>query len=353
MIVTSSNNEKISQKPSTSSQINKPLFTGEALFTVETVNPTKDEIIQLKDLQNIADMVREPQYTNIQRSNDVYTKIEFVLSFDPNKLLGVTGKYPNKLFVEYRIYINDKLNVSNDNSKVQVIDSHKNTAWVGYDSSKTPAECLAAEIEKKSKVSPDKIGYLTKIDSKTVRFAKNGESVLYDFLFNMTTLAIHNPDKGNSLENFVIGDSVEKASEAFSALVKGDFSLIKEWIGNPNICAYDDGTIAQIGGLLGVYVDNSQRPQKFYQEIFTDRFTCATFRETARARRKGEDNVSMTRIPKEAYKRLTDEKYPWRAFWNNDTKIQEFNPLTYQNPVTEVIEDADIIEDDLFGDLPF
>lgn len=352
MIVTQSDNEKISKRPSSASQVTKPLFTGEALFTVETVNPTKDEIIELKDLQNIANMVKEPQYLNIQRGNDVFTKIEFVLSFNPNKLLGVTGKYPDKLFVEYRVYINDRINISKDSSKVQVIDSHKNSAWVSYTKDKTPAECLADEIAKKSKISPDKIGYLTKLDSKTVRFAKNGEVVLYDFLFNMTTLSIHNPERGNSLENFVIGDSVEKASEAFSALVKGDFSLVNEWIGNANICAYDDGTIAQVGGLLGVVVDNNQGVQKFYQEIFADRFTCSTFRETARARRKGDDNVSMTRIPKEAFKRLVDETNPWRAYWNNDAKLQEFNPLTYQNPVTEVIEDAEI-EDDIFGDLPF
>lgn len=356
MIAASSNQDNKYDKKPQGGIVSKPYFTGEALFKVEAVNPTRDETIEMKSLQNIADMIKEPQYTSIQRNNGIFTKLEFVLSFNPNTLLGVTDLYPERLFVDYRLFINDDIVYNKDKTKVQVIDSHKNSAWVKFVKGKSPGECITEEINDKVAAGSDKIAYLRKMDTKTARFAKTGEVVLYDFLFNMTLLPTHNPEKGNSLENFVIGDSVETASDAFSKLVGGDFDLVREWIGNPQLCAYSDGNIAKIGGLLGVSVDNSQRPVKFYQEIFTETFACATFKEGARKRVKDDTSGMTTRIPKDAFNRLTDSERPWRAIWNGDTKFQEFNPLNYNDPKT-VIDDEDVAGDsateDLFPDLPF
>lgn len=320
---------------------NRAVFTGEALFTVEAVNPNKEQIIEIRGLEAIADRIEEPEYQDILLKSTPYTKIDFLLSFEPNKLLGVEDKYAEKMFVNYPVFINSELSLNKSQTKVQVIDDHNQSAWVDYEDGITPTEALTKTIEN----STGNTDYLTALDTKTLRFALTGEVLLYSFIFNMTTLPRHSPDKGQVLAGFVLGDDPTKGTETFKSIVNGNFEPVREIL-NSDICRYTDGKVAKIGGFLGVRVNNSNPDNvRFYQEIFSHPMEVGTFRESYTSGQV--KNGHTTRLSSGAFSRLTDSKYGWKHEWNNSTKFQEYDTSTYQMPVNEergetVVKKADL-----------
>jgi hypothetical protein len=317
----------------------KRLFTGEALTSLAAINPSKDEIVKLKNLENIEDQVREPQYTGIvfPSGNTEFTKIEFMLEFDPDRIL--TGEESeNKYYVSYPIFISKELGTNKAGDKIQVIDDHLNSAWIPYTEGKTATEALKAAKELGSNV------YIDAMDDNTTRYAKSGEVNLYNFLFNMTWLPRHRPDKGDVLEGFVLGGDPAKASETFDKLVDGDFKILNE-ITETQFTRYKDGSSAKIGVLLGVKIDNNDPTNvKFYQEVYNNPMHVCSFKETSYVSDRGNHK---TRLSKDAYKNLVHDQYGWGHFWNNSMEFQEFDRSAYQNPGTELSDTPKQPEDDL------
>jgi hypothetical protein len=102
------------------------LFTGEFVGPVVAVNPNKQEYIELIGLQEVADKIKDPNYTNIRLGSDDFTKIEFYYEIDPNELLPdnqiPAGTTFEKIYQPYTIFISKEYSFNKNKTKVQVID---------------------------------------------------------------------------------------------------------------------------------------------------------------------------------------------------------------------------------------
>lgn len=285
-------------------------FTGEAVGFIQAVNPTKEELIKMKGLEEIADRVQEPTYDVLLKGKE-FTKVEFHIKIDPADN-GEKGAYP--FFVTYPVFLSSDLHISKNGSKCEVIDSHLQTAWIPYSEGKDPAVAL------KEYVDSGKGGKSAKnIDLKTVRWAKIGESTLYDILITASKYARHNPASGNELE-FCFGKSTSPADahKAFDKIVGGDFSEIKDFVNSDATKYTDSGEPVGIGVFVGVRMYNG----RFYHEVLSHPLANCMFRQNGRYRTM-EDGVS-SRLSKEAYAKLTDTAYPWAHKWDG-MKFSEYD----------------------------
>lgn len=307
-------------------RVNKwAVFTGEALLNVEAINPSREDIIKIRGFESIADKIEEPIYKDVILKGTPFTKIDVLLSFEPNKILGVDNEYPEKQFVNYPIFINSELSLNKIGTKAQVIDDHNQSGWIPYD----PASSAAGGLKKGLDEGMD---YLKEIDSTTVRYAKVGEVLLYSFIFNMTTLPRHNPERNSILGKFVLGNDPKKATEAFDAIVNGDFKPLQDIV-NSDICQYTDGKVAKVGGMLGVRINNSNPDSvRFYEEIMSHPTELCTFRESyTSGTMRG---IHLTRLSSGAYDRLVDPNYGWNHEWNGSMKFQEYDTHKYTPLIT-------------------
>lgn len=273
------------------------LFTGQAVLTPIAINPSTEEYIKMKALENIADNIPERQYTGItfNTKEGEFTKIEFFFEFYPNDLVDTKGmnfKYEDKVIESIVVFLGDSYVFSKDQSKIQIIDQHNQNAYIEYEEGLTVKEMLEKfEAKLQDANNSGYLSLISKIDKETARHAKDGEVKLYSVLFELTQLAPHNAvkikdEQGNEkrlpLNGFVIGSDVKQkkdgsieylnvspddAHKALDRIYKGDFSELQAIFDSP-ICKDADGNQSKVYGLIGVRPDKND-PSKKYQAIYS------------------------------------------------------------------------------------
>lgn len=293
------------------------VFSGEVLTDVVAVNPDREQLIKLRGLENIADKIEEPEYTNININDEEFTKVEFFLQFNPNELISGKKKYEDRVVVSYPIFIQDKFVFNKDNTKIQVIDDHNQNAWIPYEEGQTIKEAVLA-----SQKDTDK-GYYLKMDPETSRHAKVGEVNLYEFIHGITYLKRHDPSRNRKISEFVLGEDPTKGSETFSKIVGGDFSAVREVLTLDLRKWPEDGSFVKVGVFLGVRASGD----RLYQDVLTSPYEVCIFNETSRPREVIMNGKKLfTRMSNRAVEKLTDPQYPWKHNWAGHCDFVEFTP---------------------------
>lgn len=318
------------------------VFSGEVLVDIVAVNPDRETYIKLKGLENIADQIDEPQYTNIELGDgNEYTKLEFWGVFRPNEVLKTEGKYPETIAIPYPIFIRDDYVFNKAKDKIQVIDTHNQSAWIPYEEGKSVKELIESVKEQNESI------YIQRLDADNARHAKVGEVLMYDFLFNITSLRRHDPDNENEnrrfeLDGFAFG---EDPSDTFSNIVNGDFGTVREFL-DIEYTRWPEGSKVLVGLFLGAR--ESSDGEKLYQEVLSHPMTVCTFKEKTGVRTQTNNGIKMTtRLSNEAYERLTNQEYGWRHHFAHSAKLQEFTADMIKE------EKSDLIPGEVNDDLPF
>lgn len=251
------------EKQGSHGNFNKNLFTGQIELTIKKVNPTLSELNEIRSY--VSD--RTPVYTNISMKNGgTFSKVEFFFEFNPSKQLGGDNDYSESIIVSYPVYINKDLNFNTDRTKIQLIDGNNKSTYVAFKDQTSARKLLEEEQLIKSNF------YLDQMDPETVRFAHVGEKVLYDVLWCICSYPKNMDLKGQ----FIIGDSSDNAFSSFESLVDGNFEILQSLI-DSEFAKYADGSSTQCGGLLGIKRDPNN-PDRYYQELFDNKYTCCLYR---------------------------------------------------------------------------
>lgn len=277
------------------------LLTGEALARIVKLNPTREEIIEIKGLENIADRILEPNYSVLLGGKE-FTKLEFLMEVDPNSQVKLPEPVATS-YVNFPIFISKSLDFTRDGGKCQVIDSHLNSAWVPYDASKTPGEIINDLIDSDT----EKFGWLKRVDVDTARWAKSGEVQLYEFLFGISNLSRKDAADGTRFE-MSLGENLSEAHKAFDRIVDGDLTELNEFLNSPS--TMENGKRIPVGIFLGVRRDGD----KFYQEVYTSSLVVPIFRHYTKPR--SHPGGMMFRLSTQAVNGLIRKEYPWKHIWN-------------------------------------
>lgn len=180
------------------------LFTGRTDLQVVKFNPSRKEIIEIKNLdEERAAKVQEPQYTNIEIGGKKYTRVELYTYCNPNEILGIEDapKYQNKHWVQVSFLISNRDDMTST-GKYRFINDKLQTA-------------IATDLDA-LKGNPNMTEWY---DVNTARIAKEGEIVMYELLAAMSNL--------REVEDFYIDDD---PAEAWEELVRGDFDIVNEFL---------------------------------------------------------------------------------------------------------------------------
>jgi hypothetical protein len=231
----------------------KNYFTGVADAEILKFNPTKQEIMEIKGIEN-GDNIKDPDY-KITIQDRVYRKLEILMRVNPNVELGkktIDGKliedYPNDHYFNVSFLVSDRDETSSTGN-FRFINDRLQSTW---------APSLEA-IKDNSSMSWFK--------TDNVRKAKEGEVQLYDFLYAWYNKS---SSKEEPITDFILGDD---ATSTMEALFSGDVSLLNELIGDENF-SHPDGKARKVAVLLGVEVsDNTDSNGNFYlnQKVFTNK----------------------------------------------------------------------------------
>lgn len=340
------------QQPKGTASINySALFTGEALLKPEIVNPNREELIEIKDLQNIADSISEPNYKITTKDGKEFTVLEFLLSFNPNNnFKGGVPKgqsFKDKVIVSYRLLTSKDKVFSKDGSKIQVIDQHNLSSYIPYIEGLSVAEMLDNYEKTLRDVNAHEyvVTLISSMCRESVRHACVGEVALYSLLHSFSVLSPHNVRKVNGepvpLNGFVLKSDIspDKAAKAFEEVVDGDFSVIRKVMDSP-ICKFEDGATSEVYGLLGVSKYNG----KYRQEVYSSLNESSVVSEMTKE--KDHPVYGKSHLNSQIVKRLTDVQYGWDCNWNNSFEFQVFDESKDVDAVNSVQSDED-------DDLPF
>lgn len=338
----------------------KAVFSGQVKLEIVGINPTKEEIIKIKSLENIADQVNDPVYTGIDLNENKknMTKVSFFFKFNPNKQVkNISGTpYPEDQIVNYDIFISDRPVVSKDGTKIQVIDQHNQNAYILKDDTLSPAEMVKAHMKSLEDNGQSKsyvYQKLSELDLNSVRHAYEGETLLYDMMFQLSTLPRHKPEK--PLNKFVLSTpgtkyedisvKPEDVKKEFLKVFNGDVSYIKSVVDN-EVCKNADGSQVLVWGMLGASESNG----KYYQDILSSPIHCCVNTATGLPPTKIFSNGEAVDVylSNDTIKILDNKEYPWKSHWDGYelTKFDE-SSVNHTNSVNGVDSDD---EDD---DLPF
>lgn len=311
-----------------------PAITGEVLVEIAAINPTKEEISKVtgRPIESIND---EPVYVDVvDKNGKVNTVLTFLLKYTPSTQIKESVKSDYTLrehyFANYTIYLSSEITFNKDKTKVQVIDDRNLSTWIPYKEGSTAKELFQEEINRENSTDENskKSGYLKLFNKNTVRFARQGEVHLMNFIFNCTWLMRHNTEikKGDSepeiieLSDFVLnknGSSPEKATEGFLDIVNGDVSYLKEILFKSDICKDDSGKQLKIGVLYGASITEDKT--KAYQRVYNPRLSCSTFKQSVRPKKSMiNEQVVDARLNSETVNNLNNKDYPWDCYYEQD-----------------------------------
>lgn len=354
----------IKGKKRTTNTTKYSLFTGEAYGKIVAVNPGKENYIKLRGLTNVAE-VEDPVYTGIElelkaydpeegttvKASREYSAIDFYLSYNPNKIMGLEeDKYAEKID-HMRILISNRLDMTKikDVEYVRLIDAHCQMCMVPYLQDKTAKECL-----EDAQSYPDVNQMVLKVNPETVRFAREGEQIIYQILYNASSLAPHNPNaEGDRKNELFFQFTKEDGSDAWDEIVDGNFLHINnflksEWVRDT------EGNRVELGFFLVINAYQSNGQTKFYNQIFTSPFASTTFRTTANEKTYvGKDGENYTtKLNKQAFNSLMYVREKGLYLWDN-TKFTEFDKNSYNPAETSVVGGSNDSNDEYDDDLPF
>jgi hypothetical protein len=240
----------------------KAVFTGVVDATPLCFNPTKEDLIRVKEIpEDRQDKVRDPNpyvasYTD---NNGVeHTRLELLCRINPNEILNekneageLVERYTNEHYFSVSFLIADLAEQSSKGNYRFINESLQHT-W---------APSLDA-IKENPKMDW--------FDTGTARKAKVGEVQLYELLYAWYKKA---GSKDAPIKGFKLG---EDASDTFAEIVSGDVSMLNDMLDSSSesfqYFSHDDGSVRKIAMLLGVQsterVDNDGRPY-YNQRVFT------------------------------------------------------------------------------------
>ena len=321
-------------------------FTGEGFGRIVSVNPDKKNYIKLRNITSTDD-IDDPQYLKVVAKTTAYdlesdsrvtaereyTAIDFYVKYDPNQILELDTKNYSEDIKHFRVFISNRLDLTkfNDIVYVTVIDSHGQTCLVPYLKDKTAKECL---VDAQS--YPDVNVAVLKVDPDTVRFAREGEAILYATLYNASSLAPHNPTgEGDAYNDLSFQFTKEDGSDAWEEIVKGEFGYIRDFL-KSDWTRDIEGNPVYLGFFLVVNPYEVNGQTRFYNQIFTSPFVHTTFRTTTNSRQYViDDNTYNTRLNKSALKSLIYMREKGNIEWTS-TEFSEYDRSTYVPPVTTV-----------------
>lgn len=367
------------------------LFAGEAEVTPVRFNPTLEETIKLKNVnQKYADILRgrgEIDYKKVDKANNEWRIISLLCKFNPNEMIkDNTVKYEDNVFVDYQVTISNRLVQSTKNpNKYMVIDNKLNTVWIDLPNTKLDTVKKAIIQYNKEKVNEDK-PHLQLCD-QSARVAYQGEYQLLSLINNLAGKSKFNYNKAaydKMIEDYKIAEATDKNKAAmiklkdykialntadkdgnfklidieshqknFEKLVKGDVSQLNKIFDmkNEEMSLFrvknenDEITMRKIGVLLYVTKANND---KFYQQVLSDNnsnsiATDATFAVNTKAWKNRYELIDENDV--KSYASSTEDtkltsymlnnalksnaKYPFKGFIRKGTlAFGEFNPST-------------------------
>jgi hypothetical protein len=239
----------------------KHYFTGVADAEILKFNPTKQEIMEIKGIEN-GDNIKDPEY-KVTMQDKTYRRIEILMRINPNAEIGkktIDGKliedYPNDHYFNTGFLVSDRDEVS-ASGNFRFINDRLQSTW-------------APSID----AIKDNSG-MSWFKTENARKAKEGEVQLYDFLYAWYNKS---SNKETPITDFILGDD---ATATMETLFSGDVSTLNELIGDENF-SHPDGIPRKVAVLLGVEVsDNTDANGNFYlnQRVFTSKSVNAFAKE--------------------------------------------------------------------------
>lgn len=381
--------EERKQKNGSGSSINyRAVFTGEVMVRPIMFNPTKQDLIKIKNMTNekAIEGMNEPVYTDIKLpSGKTITKISLLASFnpyapmhpyavveatedvakhgtidmsDPAKTLVYVHEskklYPDTMFVNYDIIIGKNKVVSEKTGKSLIMDDKNLSVWVKINEGETVEQAVRRVAKEDALNNESKYRDLHNINPVTARVTHEGEIDFYNLLFAMAgRLEPYRMKDGKAAGvqgNFVFG---KEPSQAFLHLCEGGQSVLNAAIINKSkeetkFFRMDNGDLCKVGVMLVVKVaDTTDADGNPYlnQLVFTKTRVPSAAKYSAFSRKVVGEEKSF--LDKEVFAVLNSTDYPYPFRWSYGFK-------EFQQNATKQVESG--ISQNIAGmadDLPF
>jgi hypothetical protein len=288
----------------------RAVFTGVVDATPVLFNPTKQQLIQIKNVpQERQQYVFEKNYVGVyKRDGKKQSRLELLLRIHPNELLArkdkdkkiIKKEYIDDYYFPISITISDEDELSKGgegkSQKYRFINENLQSTW---------AETL--DVVKANKK-------MSWFNTDTARIAKRGEVLLYNLLYAMYNFS---NTKENPITGFKLG---EDPTETFCDLVRGDVSSLNDLI-DPDSKAFpyfsNNGEVRKIAVMLGVKesekVDNNGDPY-YNQVVYTNAYVNNCFAKEGRM------------LPKDAITSINSGD-GFRAATQDSLKFQAYDPI--------------------------
>jgi len=312
----------------------KAAFTGIVDATPLAFNPTKQQIIEIKDIPPARQAKeREPKYLGVYKDfkdKSPQTKLELLMKIHPNELLCdkdedgnvIKKEYVDDKYISLDFAISDKDEISKS-GKHRFINQSLQSTW---------ADNL------------DVIKSNTKMDwfdTETARPAKIGEVLLYNLLYAMFKLS---GTKENPITGFKLG---EDPTETFCDIVNGDMTPLNDLLDPESksfkFFSHEDGRSRKIAIMLGVReseATDSEGNPYYNQEVFTNQYVNNCF---------GKEGRDLSKDAKES---LLGEGF--RAATQESTQFQVYDPIKAAQAAIDAmanVEETSVDTEEMEADL--
>jgi hypothetical protein len=302
----------------------KAVFTGIVDATPVMFNPTKQQLIQIKDVpQERQQYVFETKYVDAyERDGKKQSRLDLLMKINPNDLLAekdeegnvIKKKYVDDYYFNVSITISDEDELSKGGEgktqKYRFINESLQSTW--------------AENLDVIKSNPKMDWFKT----DTARIAKRGEVMLYNLLYAMYKFA---GTKENPITGFKLGDD---PTETFCDIVRGDVSALNDLIdpdsGAFKYFAHEDNTVRKVAVMLGVResekLDNDGNPY-YNQAVYTNAYVNNCFAKEGRM------------LPKDAIASINGDGF--KASTQGSLKFQQYDPLKAAQQTIDALANVD------------
>jgi hypothetical protein len=253
-------------------------FTGVADAEVLKFNPTKQEIMEIKGIEN-GDNIKDPEYKTSMR-DQTYRRIEIMMRIDPNVEIGkktpdgkLIEEYAKEHYFNLTFLISDRDETSMGGNFRFINDRLQSTWGASLDAIKNNPKMAWFKTE-------------------NARKAKEGEVQLYDFLYAWYSKS---SSKEDPITDFVLGGD---AQESWETLFSGDVTQLNNLIGDSEF-SHPDGKHRKVAVLLGVEVSDSTDANGNYylnQRVFTNKNINTFAKESRDVSKAVKDSVEEGRF---------------------------------------------------------
>lgn len=319
----------------------RAVFTGIVDATPLIFNPTKQQLIEIKDVSPAGQQyVYEPKYANAYERDGVQSRLDLLFKIKPNELLvepDEDGKRKNEYVDDYFFTLSLTISAEDELSKggtnADGSPKSKKYRFINENLQSTWAESLDV-----IKGNPAMDWFIT----DTARIAKRGEVQLYNLLVSLFKMV---GTKDNPITGFKLGDN---PTETFIDIVNGDVSALNDIL-DPNSkvfthFSHDKDNIRKIALMLGVRqsdkTDAEGKPY-FNQTVFSNDYVSNPFAKEGRM------------LPKDTLAAINSDTF--KADTQGSFKFQVYDPAKAVEAAIAAIANLDsttidISDSDDFGD---